>query len=210
MPIKQIENPVITQNQNEQQRKKVMATAENSAALHALIFAPRETHMIDVFDLEDNLLTQIEIKKPEPEHIIPLQRIMNVIRKTQADTKIKIKNKNTNLSEDELNQQVLDSVIKGFEAIEQQCDFINNLLAELTVDDAFDYDAFASGLIPGYIKNQIFIAIWNFSQSKVKIDKKIQEEKVQAGNFRDNGDGAGDSEPDTCDRMDPGAVEEPA
>ena len=210
MVVKQTDNLQISLQHQQNQKKKVLTNAENNAALHALIFAPRETLMIDVFDLDENLLTQIEIKKPEPEHIVPLQRIMNVIRKVQTDTKIQIKNKDANLSEDELNQQVLESVIKGFEAIEQQCDFINNLLAELTVDPAFDYDAFASGLIPGYIKNQIFTSIWKFSQSKVKADKKIQEEKIKAGNFRDFGDGTGNPGPDPGDGVDSGAVENPA
>ena len=208
MPIKIVDNPDIDKNYLEGLRAKTRANAESSEALHALIFAPRETSWVDIFDLDGNLLTQIEVIKPEPEHIVPLQKIMNIIRKVQADTKVQLKNKN--LSDDELNQKVLDSVIKGFEAIEQQSDFTNHLLAELTVDEAFDYDAFASGLIPGYIKNQIFTAVWQFSQSKVKSDKKIQEDKITIGTFRGDGDGSGDPGPDPGDGVDSGAVENSA
>jgi len=167
MPIKQIENNEVSEKFVSNYQKKVLADAENSDILKALISGPRETITIDVGGIP------VEIYEPDPRQLFPLQRITMEVRKYQATSKKGLTDQDT--------EMVLDAVVQGFGSLEELCEQQDRLLADLTVDPALSYEAFASGLISNSKKAQILSGIQKWSINRIK----TAEEKEKVATFRD-------------------------
>ena len=168
MAVKQTENPSISAQFHKAKKDKILSDAESSATLMGLISGKRETIVVDVFG------TPVEIYQPSPRQLLPLQKVTVEILKVKAETeRVKAETERTGIEDAE----ILQSVVEGFDSLQELCDITDQLLADLTVDPLLTFEAFSSGLIPESYKAKLLQSIQKWSS-----DRSAEKSKVE--NFR--------------------------
>lgn len=161
MAIKQTENPALSAKFQNDIREKVLGNAKNSKLLQAFISAKRETFTIDVET--GNETVQVELFEPSSDQVSWLN---------QMTTKVLLAAKEVGgvTSSDLSETEKITAVLGAYQSVDEFNETVNNLLAEVTVDPALDYDAFASGLIPQKIRDQVLAGIrtWGAKQKETE------------------------------------------
>lgn len=138
-----------------------MADAESSATLMGLISGKRDTLVVDIEG------TPVEIYQPSARQLLPLQKVTVEVLKVKAETE------RTGIED----AKILQSVVEGFDSLQELCDITDQLLADLTVDPLLTFEAFSSGLIQESYKAKLLHSIQKWSEEK-------SAEKSKVENFR--------------------------